>query len=257
LGNGSQISAELLQPLDWETNHFGVRTAKLCEAKLDDLALASALQHARGEGIRLLVWPAIGGRTVGVDLLDEFAGMLVDRKATFSKLSLAAGRVHHSSPQVEPAVVSYDASFASPALHDLGVAAGVKSRFAVDPRIERERFEAMYRCWIDRSVQRELADVVLVAPADGGQSSAGRLSGVITIGVSDGVATIGLVAVAAEMRGRGIGAALMRTAESWMLAQGVRQARVVTQLDNIAACRLYERSGYQLVLVQHYYHFWL
>jgi hypothetical protein len=42
----------------------------------------------------------------------------------------------------------------------------------------------------------------------------------------------------------------------WMLGRGVKQSTVVTQLVNIAACKLYERLGYHLINVQHYYHFW-
>jgi dTDP-4-amino-4,6-dideoxy-D-galactose acyltransferase len=255
--NGLQTSTAPLQPLDWESNHYGVRTAKLCEAELDDDALTAALRHARNDGIRLLVWPATGRRIVCSDLLDEYAGMLVDRKATFSKVLQVKDIDLTSSPNDELDVVSYNADAVSPALCELAVAAGVKSRFALDPRIPRERFEAMYRCWIDRSVLRELADVVLVVPLGGGPSADARLGGMVTIGVSDGVATIGLVAVAADMRGRGIGTTLMRAAERWMLKHKARQARVVTQLDNTAACRLYERSGFRLTLLQHYYHFWL
>ena len=65
------------------------------------------------------------------------------------------------------------------------------------------------------------------------------------------------VAVAAEVRGKGIGSALMHAAHRWMQHRGAREAQVVTQLVNLPACRLYERSGYRLSRVQHYFHFWL
>ena len=60
-------------------------------------------------------------------------------------------------------VVEYAEAKASPELVELAIASGEYSRFRLDPRLNDERFVAMYRHWIDRSVARELADAVLVA----------------------------------------------------------------------------------------------
>jgi dTDP-4-amino-4,6-dideoxy-D-galactose acyltransferase len=254
--NGSQILAPPLRRLDWESNHFGIRAEMLVEGNLQDDALAAALRQARSDRIQLLVWPALGGRIAPRDLLDEFAGMLVDRKATFGKSLQSDDFVLDHSQAAEPSVVSYEAATASPALCELALAAGTYSRFAVDPHIKPERFAAMYRRWIEGSVSGELADVVLVVPLDDCGAATGQLGGMITVAESDGVASIGLVAVAIGMRGRGIGSTLMRAAHRWMRGRNAREARVVTQLANAPACRLYERSGYRLLQVQHYYHFW-
>jgi hypothetical protein len=42
-----------------------------------------------------------------------------------------------------------------------------------------------------------------------------------------------------------------------MQERGARQAHVVTQLENVPACKLYERGGYCLSALEHIYHFWL
>jgi GNAT superfamily N-acetyltransferase len=49
--------------------------------------------------------------------------------------------------------------------------------------------------------------------------------------------------VAPAWRGRGVGAALFRAAETWALARGARWLKVETQNVNVPACRFYARQG--------------
>jgi GNAT superfamily N-acetyltransferase len=51
------------------------------------------------------------------------------------------------------------------------------------------------------------------------------------------------IRVAPDARGRGVGAALFRAAESWAAARGCRQLKVETQNVNVSACRFYARRG--------------
>jgi GNAT superfamily N-acetyltransferase len=48
------------------------------------------------------------------------------------------------------------------------------------------------------------------------------------------------------LRGRGIGAALFRAAESWAAVRGCRQLKVETQNVNLPACNFYARQGCRL-----------
>ncbi len=257
-GTPTIVSRSALVRLDWESNHFGLSAARLVGHDLDDGALSAALRLARQQGIRLLVWPAEGGREVPRELLDEFAGALVDRKATFSKPIQPRLADDHSQPAPQFPIVPYTATTASAALVELAISAGVYSRFRVDPHVTDEKFTAMYRLWIDRSVQHELADIVFVASLGDREAAPGSgLGGMITLSEDRGLANIGLIAVAAKARGMGIGSALMHAGLRWIQDRGAREAQVVTQLANLPACRLYERSGYQLSRVEHYYHFWL
>ncbi|HEX6751292.1 MAG TPA: GNAT family N-acetyltransferase [Longimicrobium sp.] len=52
--------------------------------------------------------------------------------------------------------------------------------------------------------------------------------------------------VAPEMRGRGVGAALVRAAEAWAVARGARRMKIETQNINVAACRFYAAMGYDV-----------
>ena len=217
----STTIATLVARLDWETNHFGVQAAQLTDAALDDVSLESALRQARRQGVQWLVWATDGTRSAPAGLLDRFSGTLVDRKATFTSSLAGETSSGDEGPNDAPRVVEYSAAKASPELVELAIASGEYSRFRLDSRLSDERFVAMYRRWIDRSVTRELADAVLIAecrdvPGLIGQS----LAGMISVSVSQGVGSIGLVAVAAAARGRGVGATLIRGAHQWMRGRG-------------------------------------
>jgi dTDP-4-amino-4,6-dideoxy-D-galactose acyltransferase len=251
-------SQPALARLDWECDHFQLEAAQLGCADLDDAALAEALRAARRGGVRLVVWPAPVGRDVSGELLSECGGTLVDRKATFSRPLEPLDEADQSGLHAELRVIPYASTTVSPDLFELALAAGVYSRFNVDPHFSLEEFAAMYQVWIERSVSGQLADAVLVIPLDHPpRANEQRLGGMVTVSESNGAASVGLIAVAPALRGRGAGTELLRAAHRWMRSRCAREVQVVTQLANLPACRLYERSGYRLSRVQHYYHFWL
>jgi dTDP-4-amino-4,6-dideoxy-D-galactose acyltransferase len=259
-----ETSTELAMPrftrLDWECEHFGFPVAQVSRADLSDAALGDTLRQARAADVRLAVWPTGETREVAADITAEFGGKLVDRKATFSMPTSDSLAVDVTADRSCPAIVRYTATTASPGLTELAIAAGKYSRFHVDLAFPAEKFQAMFRTWIERSVRGELADAVLVAAADrsgNDKQAQPDPAGMITLAESGGVAQIGLIAVAGAMRGRGIGTALIHAAHRWMQTRGAVEARVVTQLANLPACHLYERAGYHLSRVQNVYHFWL
>ncbi len=241
----------LLTPLAWDSAHFGWPVARLNDAGHDTVALAGALAQARRDGVVLVYWQADPEVVIPTAVLKEYGGRLVDRRATYAA-ELASGEVADGGESAAGEYVhEWPCGPASEALIDLAVAAGEFSRFRRDPLIPPERFGSMYALWIDRSTRRELADGVLVAAAE-----ETRPLGFVTVAEANGQATIGLIAVAASARSRGLGRLLMGAAHGWLAARGARRVSVVTQADNVAACRLYERCGYRLVELRHSYHFW-
>ena len=54
------------------------------------------------------------------------------------------------------------------------------------------------------------------------------------------------IRVSPEIRGTGVGSALLERAERWAQSRGCRQLAIETQNTNVRACRFYERYGYQL-----------
>ncbi len=139
----------------------------------------------------------------------------------------------------------------SPSLVELALASGSYSRFKVDPQMPGACFKTLYQAWIHRSTTREIADEVLVAGEEG------DLQAMVTIRLDGITAHIGLIAVEAAARGRGLGSGLIHAAEGWASERGALRMEVVTQGANQAACSLYERCGYQILSEEDVYHLWI
>jgi len=88
------------------------------------------------------------------------------------------------------------------------------------------------------------AHKVFVAEDDGGRV-VGWLHAAQCVALTedDGAEIVGLV-VAADLRGQGIGAALLRAAEAWSRARGAGYLRVRSRVERDGAHRFYERAGY-------------
>jgi dTDP-4-amino-4,6-dideoxy-D-galactose acyltransferase len=240
-----------LVPLAWDTDNFGFPVARLVVPEGDLAAAADALARARQREIALVYWQTEPTVEVPRALLAEFGGSLMDRKATFAADLSAVERSAPDECAGDLRIREYPFGKASDALQGLAVSAGAFSRYGRDPHFPNDKFVAMYLTWIERSTRHELADVVLEAAAEGADPL-----GFVTVSEAAGIANIGLIAVSSAAQGRGLGRLLMRAAHRWMIGRGATRATVVTQQDNVPACRLYERCAYRLAKVKHYYHFW-
>jgi dTDP-4-amino-4,6-dideoxy-D-galactose acyltransferase len=232
--------------LDWDSAFFGFPVARISPDVTADAALPAALQALRARGVRLAYWfcapdaaraahaRALGGTPVGTRAVYRRALVAADADAP------AAG------------VARYARREASDALVDLAQQAGGLSRFAIDPAMPSGTAQRLFRIWIERSVRGEIADAVYVA-----QGPDGTLAGMIATSRQGERGVIGLVAVGAASRGAGLGQALVAAAHRHFVSGGLREAEVVTQGENDAACRLYARAGYRLAVAQAVFHFWL
>lgn len=85
----------------------------------------------------------------------------------------------------------------------------------------------------------------------GGAVVAVRTRDLTMLAGRDDLAVIWDIRVSPETRGRGVGTALFRAAESWARGQGCRYLRVETQNINVAACKFYAAQGCGLTAVNH------
>ena len=230
--------------LAWDTDHFGFPVARIETAGDPDL-LSPLLHRAMEAGVTLAYWHTPPASQVPDVLLARYGGRLVDRKVTYvSELASTVDAPPHTGLE------SYRSEVAAEDVRRLALLSGVHSRFRVDPRLEPRIFETVYDAWIDQSVRREIAEEVLLV------RGAGQAIGLVTLGEKQGRGDIGLLAVAEAARGKGVGSTLVRAAQRWARSRGFEVAQVVTQLDNRAACALYEACDYTIETVEHVYHFW-
>lgn len=226
--------------LEWDSKFFGFPVAKISNL--------SELDTLRQQGVRLVYWssPNMANQT----MITAAGGSLVDKKITY-QMDLSTITILPNQPQTSPVVVEYLDQTASADLIDLSTQAGLYSRFRVDQRMDQQKFHELYTQWIQKSCTHELAKAVLVIREQN------HCVAVVTVGEKNGFGDIGLVAVDASQRGKGYGIALIRAAQAWFIQHGYVTSQVVTQQDNIAACRLYEKCGYKPASLEYYYHFWL
>ncbi|NPE61102.1 dTDP-4-amino-4,6-dideoxy-D-galactose acyltransferase [Dickeya dadantii] len=222
----AEICAEI-EPLVWESDFFqrisgrlsfqetappltlaDLDRYELCQAKLaaNDLATADALS-------------ALGFR-------------------------LAEGEVDFSMPVVPVARAMFavgvrDAEAGDiPALCAAATKSFVLSRFRA-PWYGPDDCGRFYARWVEKAVYGTFDDACLVM---GGQGL--PLQGFVTLRqTSPSTARIGVLSAWPGMTGQGIGQRLMQVARVWCQQRGIRRLTVATQTSNLAALRLYLRSG--------------
>jgi len=232
------------QLLTWDTEFFGIMTGRIIPTSMQENHLASILTEMRQKGFQLVYWAS--DHQYEYDF-QPYSGILVDKKTTFEinlqNIDLDSMPLSKTEP--------YSNSFPFFQLEKLAVQSGIFSRFARDNSFPHEKFTALYKTWIRKSVSGEMANEVLVIRQNN------HIAGMVTLSKKNEVGDIGLIAVDEEFRGSKFGQHLVYDAQRWFIQNDCHTAYVVTQGDNLPACRLYEKCGYQKIKIEFYYHFWL
>lgn len=232
-------------PLPWDSQFFGFPVGRLQAQALPEAELRQVVRQARQEAWRLLYWFVDPADEQSAASAGAVGARLVDRKVRFGR----------AVPEVIPALPSHIVP--TPAvtanLISLAIQSAHYSRFRLDPNFAAGTYERLYESWIRGSVAGQLARQVLTSYPP----SAPEPLGLITLGYEPTHVTIGLLAVQAGQRGKGIGRELVEAALHYAHAWQVPHLQVATQLDNEGACRFYQREGFVPEHEEHVYHIWL
>lgn len=229
--------------LEWDSKFFNLNVAQIPSSIVDQHELQKSLKALKEKKVDLAYWSA--EKRLPLLATKKLNATLVDEKKTY-------GILLESEPATPLSTITpYHSSFGISDLERLAIQSGVYSRFAVDPQIQKEQFEDLYKTWIRRSISKEIADEVFVVPQNN------QIIGMITVGSKKDVGDIGLLAVDSHYRGNKYGEHLVMAAHHWLYFSGFRASQVVTQGNNIAACKLYEKCGYSVLNTHYFYHFWI
>ncbi len=241
----------LVEPLEWDSEVLGLRVARIQPERLEP-SEASRLREELGEiEADLVYWVTDPAHDSTQRLARQLGGEPVDERVTYARELAGWNGPDPRGSEVFPFTGDVDSGGSEvDELLELGVESGVLSRFAVDPKIDATQLRAFYSAWMRNSLRRRVADEVYVT------STGQTISGVVTVKARDGVGSIGLIAVGASVRGRGVGTQLIEAALADASEHGLGRAEVVTQGRNALACRLYERCGYERTSVKWTYHIW-
>jgi dTDP-4-amino-4,6-dideoxy-D-galactose acyltransferase len=223
---------------DWDSDFFGYEVWEI-NGEPGASELKEQLEEMKKQGIALVYVLSKND----LDLPGKEI-TLVDRKVLYGK---------KPGPAADPVtgIESYPAGSDYQELLPLALASGLYSRFHTDPHFQNREFERMYEEWIKHSVDRTIANEVLVC-REGGQTL-----GMVTISKNGNSARIGLIAVAEGQRGKQIGSRLVQASEAFALENNCNYLDVYTQQDNRSACSFYEKNGFHIDAVTNIYHSWL
>jgi ribosomal protein S18 acetylase RimI-like enzyme len=238
LANTHYNMQKAFEILTWDSDFFNFKVARIKE-NIDPDNDKTILKDLFEKDITLVYYSSPGRLQNFENSFYSIAH--VDQKVTYIK--------DITDHQNDHRIKSYKKNYPEKKLIDLAISSGVYSRFNMDKKIGRKNFEDLYTHWIIKSVAREIADEVLVYRDNN------KIRGFVTTGKKNNRADIGIIAVDAAYRGKGIGKALMFEAEKFYYNK-LDTIQVVTQRDNLPASRLYESCGYTLEKAEHFYHLW-
>lgn len=243
--------------LAWDSAFFGRRIGRVRGRRLTRATAAALDRWVAREGVECLYFLADSGDPETAPLAEERGFRLVDVRVTLERSGGAAaasgaGRAE-ATTGAAPARTRPATAADLPELRRIAATGHRDSRFYHDPHFDRRRCDSLYAAWIEKSCA-DPAGIVLVARVP---DPAGRPAGYITGTIGeDGEGRIGLFAVAADARGRGIGGELIAAVLGWFAGRGADPVSVVTQGRNVRAQRTYQRFGMRTRSVELWFHRW-
>jgi dTDP-4-amino-4,6-dideoxy-D-galactose acyltransferase len=242
----SQIDLSLCRFLEWDSDFFGYRIARLQESRLTEESLTRALAWCRNQRIDCLYFLA-DPDPVTIELAEAARFRLVDVRVTLETHLPGASAPTEGTPirQWLPADVGR--------LRSIAAASHLGSRFYRDGHFSLKRCGDLYSTWIEQSCG---ADAVQVFVAELEGHAGGYIACHAAAHGTDRDGSIGLFGVADDARGRGLGTNLLLHGLAWFRDQGMSSVKVVTQGHNVAAQRLYQKAGFITRSQQLWYHFW-
>lgn len=134
----------------------------------------------------------------------------------------------------------------------LALAAGVGSRFNCDPSLTRAQYERMYRAWCKALVARRAAAEVFACY----HVATGTVVGFISLAREHDAAVVGLLAVDAAHRRRGLASLLLKRAVLWAAENGA-PLRIAVPSRVPGAQALLVRLGFSELTRSDDWHLWM
>lgn len=211
----------MIEKSEWDSNFFGLIIGKIQIEKSSTELFEQTLEQKREQFDLLYLFLNTPPDETCTAWLKNNGGKLVDIKVTYARDVLA-----QSVPELP--IIEYSGEI-TPALIQLSIASGHSSRFGIDPRLNH-KFEELYTTWMQKSIDRTLADNMFVYIYEG------EICGFVTIKIKEDAGQMGIMAVDNKIRGKGIGKAFVNSCDRWLGEMGVKRHQVVTQKQNKGAC---------------------
>ncbi len=229
--------------LDWDTDFFGFKVAKVYKNFITEINYASfmlALKEKRVEFAQYTSETELTSKITNNPYY--FVKLVVSRVPIIKKME----NIYDFHENIE----YYDKDYPERELIELAQLAGSKGRFGNDDNISRQKYYELFKNWIINSVNKKLATDVLVYRLEG------KIIGFITIKAEGKLGFSPLLAVDPEHEGKGISFALMRAGETALVGHGCKSVMSGTQDLNKTALKVFERYGFKFQKTEYIYHLW-
>lgn len=229
-----------IEKLDWDSEFFN-----LCIGRADIVSEEESRVLANGNAMLKKDFDLVYVfASHGLGFLAKNA-KLVDKKVVY----MLSETSHFES---NPNVMLWDVGRGvTDDLFHLALASGRYSRFKSDKGLPMGSYERLYSRWIEQSVNGTLASDVFCYMVNE------IPKGLVTLNNKNGVGTIGLVAVHEDFQHQGIGTAMLSHVIHYARMKQCMKLVVASQLDNVQACRLYEKCGFTVESITDVWHWWL
>lgn len=237
----------------WDSQRLGIKMARINQlivqmatsnTYLIKKLLSSIIERCKVKKIKYLFHRLDIDDLLTLQILEKLGFELQDVIVNFCfKLRVSKNSLLKSNFAIIRPYRSEDLS----SLREIARTSFIYDRFHSDPRLNKKRSDQLHAAWISNACQR-LADIVLVAKLK--RKVVGFVSCKVDklskryLPISFGY--VDLIAVDRDVRGQGIGEALMRKALDWF-SDKVDIIEVGTQVRNYPALHLYQKLGFEIV----------
>jgi dTDP-4-amino-4,6-dideoxy-D-galactose acyltransferase len=235
--------------LPWDSELFGFNVAKILPIEPTISDFVKTFGKMKEQQVKLVYWQTSLTFNQQKEISKRYNGLFVDLKTTYCKMLSPV--VNDVINQPDTSVFTFSENSPDNNMYNVALQCGEYSRFRIDSKISYSIFEKLYRIWIEKSVNKELADDILIYKIND------RAAGLITVYTKDSVGHIGLVGVDNNFRGQGIGNKLIIASDKYFKEVGCKSVEVVTQGLNKAATTLYEKNSFSIKSQTNFYHFWI
>lgn len=231
-----------MELLKWDSNFFGFVVSKIELFQKDPSRGYLQLQNKNNSTLTYIFTKHM----LDEETLSLNGGFLADTKLIFEKRASTRFEDFDSLDVIK----EYSTQFSKKRMYQLAFLSGQYSRFNLDPNLSKEKFEEMYRLWVDNSISGEFASKIFV------YTFKKDIIGFITLSIKNGIGNIGLIAVDKSHQGKKIGSMLIKKVENYLFNKQTRILRVATQEKNSLAVSFYKKNSFVVTDKIFIYHFW-
>ncbi|MFQ5787164.1 MAG: GNAT family N-acetyltransferase, partial [Thermodesulfobacteriota bacterium] len=240
---------ELITLLEWDSNFFGYPVAFLSCKHLTENILYRTNGFIRKEKIRLVEYLCNCHDKRSVKLAEKNNYGFKDIRLTFVKL-LEKNTVEVNLDSNMDFGLAEEQHI--PKLREIGRDIYLYSRYSFDDNFNKSKVREFYMEWVEKAVLGKFDDECFALFINQEPIAFCAIKYFANTN-----ARIGLVGVAENHTGKGVGKKLLQSVLDTLYKKGVKEVSVVTQGRNYGAQRLYQKVGFVTQSTELWYHKWV